>query len=376
MSLLPEKPLTFSPQLAATLGLEEAVLLQALIEIAHHRQSENPAASHWVEASSSYLASLLPFWQAAHIFQLAENLQQKGVIHIHHSQAGNAGSLKFSLDHSQPSASPSPAPSASTAASSPSGSHRITQDWQPEPDVVAQLNQYGIPHQFIQNILPEFITYWGERGEPHYSWGSKFLKHCLRLWREQQDRDAKQLRESAMHSSWRPSRDAMEILTRQAGINSNFIEDAIPEFILYWSERGNSSSTWNSRFVQHVRRQWLKYNATIEHDSDPHVMRPDWLPTEDLYEVLKLANIPREFAEQEIPAFVLYWRETGRAENSWNTKFLQYIKKRWSSSQPASTLPAAMQANNDHGKRQSSAQPVSTRNRSIVEDLTDRSWAN
>jgi hypothetical protein len=45
----------------------------------------------------------------------------------------------------------------------------------------------------------------------------------------------------------------MDILVNQGGINPNFIEDAVPEFILYWRDRGDVSSTWDSKFIQHVR---------------------------------------------------------------------------------------------------------------------------
>ena len=364
MSLLPEKPLTFSPQLAATLGLEEAILLQALIEISYHQHAKHLSGG-WLDLDITYLANLLPFWSEADIQRLIHHLQQQGVIGLDkfHQQTGK--SLRVSLDQSLAGS-----PAQNHAVEQPDNLRMIRQ-WQPETDVITQLHQYGIPADFIQQQLPEFITYWRERDEPHYSWGSKFLKHILRLWRQQQVEDAKEEKEIAMHSQWLPSADAMEILHLQAGINPNFIEDAIPEFILYWKERGNRSSTWNTRFVQHVRRQWIKFNATLEHCSDPHVIPGDWRPTEDLYEVLKLANIPRTFAEQEIPGFVLYWRETGRAENSWNTKFLQFIKRRWTNN-----LTTTTQANNDHRTHQPVTRPVSTRDRSIIDDLTDRSWAN
>ena len=50
----------------------------------------------------------------------------------------------------------------------------------------------------------------------------------------------------------------------KGGINTNFIEDAIPEFVLYWKERGDKSNTWDSKFVQHVKRQWNFYTGLTE----------------------------------------------------------------------------------------------------------------
>lgn len=360
MSLLPEKPLVFSPQLAATLGLEEAVLFQALSEVRCHQSGVSP---HWIELNGDYLARLLPFWQESDVLRIALNLQHQGVLLTEKPQASD-GVLRFALkdklsQQARTRRSKNVAP----------GSKQMSQSWQPENDVITQLTQYGIPRAFIDTQVPEFITYWSERGEPHYSWGSKFLKQVVRLWREQQNREARQQGESPMSSDWRPSPDAIDILTGQAGISPNFVEDAIPEFILYWQDKGTRSSTWNSQFIHHVRKQWVRYTSTIEHQSDPRPIAADWQPGEDLFEVLKLANIPRTFAEQQLPGFVLYWRETGSPHNSWNTKFLQYIKRQWAYGQSNQMEP-------DNGKQQRPHRAVSTRNTSLVEDLTDRSWAS
>ena len=52
-SLLPERPLVVSPTLAATIGLEEAVMLQSLAEVISHRPNLKRHAStlQWVELS-------------------------------------------------------------------------------------------------------------------------------------------------------------------------------------------------------------------------------------------------------------------------------------------------------------------------------------
>ena len=54
---------------------------------------------------------------------------------------------------------------------------------------------------------------------------------------------AAQQKSSEMTEQWQPDIDAIEILLR-AGVDKNFIEDAVPEFVLYWRERGDNTSTW------------------------------------------------------------------------------------------------------------------------------------
>ncbi|HEY8384887.1 MAG TPA: DnaT-like ssDNA-binding domain-containing protein [Porticoccaceae bacterium] len=364
MSLLPERHLLVSPQLAATLGLEEALLYQLLAECQAICRGEIHRGEAWFSLDCQQLQTLLPFWSSQDIRRISHSLRDKGVLAIDSLPFGIDTEFRFAFTTGNP------AGLARTERRAPerTPTRLLHPDWVPAPDVVAQLVQYGIPHDFIEQQIAEFVTYWSERREPRHSWNAKFLKHVLRLWREEEARSAQRGRETLMDPLWQPSPDAVRILVEQAGINRNFVEDAVPEFILYWRDRGERRSTWNSDFVRHVKRQWARFTASLEHDSDPCPLDSNWQPSNDLYEVLSLANIPREFALSELPAFVLFWRENGHATNSWNTKFLQHVKRQWARQ--------ATEGERNHERRQSSGAPVSTRHRSLVDDLSDRSWAD
>ncbi|MGK2915130.1 MAG: DnaT-like ssDNA-binding domain-containing protein [Porticoccaceae bacterium] len=371
MRLIPEKPLVFSPQLAATLGLEEAILLQILDDIMACHQPEERNGFRWLDIDAGLLSRLAPFWSLADLQRIAANLRDKGVLLIGSAPLTSSQCLRYAFNEGgqrnpperrQPSAPPS------------RGANLISQRWQPEDDVLAQLAQYGIAADFALAQVGEFVTYWSERNEPRHSWGGRFLKQVLRLWREQESEQARRGQEIPMAPDWRPSADAMEILCQQAGINYNFVEDAIPEFVLYWRERGNSSSTWNSQFIQHVRRQWARYTSAVERDSEPRPMSADWQPGETLYEVLALANIERDFATELVPEFVLYWRESGQISNTWNTKFLQYVKRQWAYHCDGARNHLATTAHG--GAPQRSQHAGSTRHRNLADELNDRSWAN
>ena len=99
---------------------------------------------------------------------------------------------------------------------------------------------------------------------------------------------------------WRPSADALEILARN-DIDGEFIEQAIPEFILYWRERGSAPKELNSRFIQHIRLQWARYTSAITHSTEPTRIAKDWAPSRDVYDILKLSHIDRDFADKLIP---------------------------------------------------------------------------
>lgn len=380
MSLIPEKPLVISPSLAATIGLEEAVLLQALNELMCHGEPEPNNGYQWLNTNWHQLQKITPFWGAEDIQRIVTNLRDKGVLLLASAPFSKSHELRFAFNElitqdNIPAAQGQPqkslqAPHAQLSPQQKQGAKRLVPDWEPESEVIRQLAQYNIPAEFISAQLPEFITYWTERNEPKFSWGSKFIKHVLRLWREQQTETAKRGQQSSMSNDWQPSRDAMEILTRQAGINGNFVEDAIPEFILYWMERGDASNTWNSRFIMHVKRQWARFTTTMEHDSEPRALPADWQPSEELYEVLNLANIHRSFAEHLVPEFVLYWRDSGQIYNSWNTKFLQQVKRAWSRQQSGSTQVT------NNGQQQRTHRSNSTRSSNLIDELSDRSWAS
>lgn len=355
MSLIPEKPLLFFPHVAVALGLHEAILLQALKEIAAHRPGEERNGFAWHEVAGAEVLELLPFWSEADLRTLAARLRDQGVLLIGSGPLSATGRWRFAFNERRPAAARAVAP----------GVQPMRPDWQPERDLLGQLAQYGISAEFALQQVPEFVTYWSERGEPRHSWGAKFLKQVLRCWREQEVRQARG-EQQPMTADWRPSADAVEILVR-ADINRHFIDDAVPEFILYWRDRGTLSSTWNSQFVQHVRRQWASYTATLAKDSTPRPMAPDWRPDADVYEVLALAGIGRAFGESLVPEFVLYWQENGAALSTWNTKFLQYVKRQWAYSNQVTGT--------QHENRRTSGQRGGTRSRDLLEELGDRSWA-
>ncbi|MDM3871909.1 DnaT-like ssDNA-binding domain-containing protein [Porticoccus sp. W117] len=371
MSLIPEKPLTLSPSLAATIGLEEALLLGILGEFIDYGITEQHNNFNWLEVSAAQLHKAAPFWNERDIQRICNNLRSQGILLIASAPFSECGQLRFAINESSTAQSPAaPQPAAAPAVR---GANHIAHNWQPDDELLRQLAQYSIPQTFALQQVPEFVTYWSERGEPQHSWGSKFIKQVLRAWRDEQTRENRNNREAAMAPQWRPSQDAMDILTQQAGISEHFIEDAIPEFVLYWCERGERSSTWNSRFILHIKKQWARFTAVIKNDAEPRPISGDWQPDDTVYDVLALANIDRQFAERQVAEFVLYWKDTGRVESSWNTRFLQNVKRQWARH---NALPEPSTASDRNERQQRPYRASGSRGRSAVQQLTDRSWAS
>ena len=381
MKLLPERPILFSPSLAATLGLEEAVLLGVLADMTTHMPENDPRRQHrngfdWYQLPESKIRDALPFWQTDDIRRICHSLREKGVLLVGAQNYGSGADFKMAFNertvpdnHQSASARPAPVPSIaapqpprlSQTGDDPVFSKRpMTANWQPDKDTLTQLAQHSIPASFALQYVPEFVTYWRQRGDTQHSWGAKFMQHVIRKWRDFQALQHQRSQESHLDRNWLPSEDAYEILVNRAGIHREFVDDAIPEFILYWQERGEKSGTWNTKFIQHVRLQWGKYRSTLGHALEPKPIADNWQPAMEVYEVLAMANINADFARKLVPEFVLYWRDNGQAQSSWNSRFLQYVKRQWA---------------HHHAMTPAGANSRSTRDISLEEQVNDRSWA-
>lgn len=392
-SLIPERPLLVSPSLAATIGLEEACMLSLLGDMATYRPLLARDGQEWLDVDEELITRAMPFWSAQDIQRISKNLRDLGIILL--SSAPFTESRRLTVAFNDGKATPAPAEQNRplpiinmSNVGRDGGANLIAPNWQPDQELLRQIAQHNIPDDFIRLQIPEFITYWRERGETSHSWGAKFLKDVLHKWRNHQTQIARQARENneeflnrdkdvAMHMSWRPSNDALEVLVKHANISYAFVEDAIPEFVLYWQERGEVGRTWNSKFIQHVKRQWVRYSSALENDTEPKRIPENWQPSTEVFDVLRLAEIKADFAKNQVAEFVLFWRESNQLYASWNTKFLQHVKYHWAKQHALTTRiqPPFSQQGNHHAGQQAHHSANSTRDRSLVQDLTDRSWA-
>lgn len=303
--------LSFSKDAAKTLGLSEAVVLET---IKTKIQSQN---NQFIELDSVLKETI--FWDEKKTITLISKLQLRGLVNF------DKDKKRISLVLSKKKIKDTNVDKKGFGERTESF---MEKNWEPDAALIDQASEYGISKSFVLSQLDDFIHLHREKSDTSYSWGVKFLRFVIKKWRSQEISDIKQLKRKPIDQSWQPDEEAIEILTK-AGINKEFIKNEIPEFILYWSEKGDVSDTWNSKFIGQVRRQWAKTQHLIDNSELPEPISSDWKPNQDFYEVLALTEIDKTFADSVLNEFILYWKETGQAHNSWNSKFFQHVKYQW-----------------------------------------------
>ncbi|MFK4754299.1 DnaT-like ssDNA-binding domain-containing protein [Oceanobacter antarcticus] len=393
-----------SVTLAATIGLEDAVLLTIINQAA---VLQHDSSRHGIRLARETVRQQLPFWDDVTIRRTLASLVDKGLVRLHGPMYPESIELVLSFDQSQSTVNASAQQgetsqamgtgsigrgsigrgsigtgSPSTSAI-PTGHQGISNDWQPGADTLTRLQQHGIPTSFIWIQRDAFLLQGQEQGANRNDWNTRFFRFVKKQWvyaqndaERQRLQQENQLNRSGFNVAsdeaapighqWRPSEDALQILQR-SGIDQQFIDDAVAEFILYWRERGDALKTWNSKFIQHIRQQWARYSAAMEHSTVPLPIASDWQPSRDCYDILAMAHIDPQFARERVAEFVLYWRDSHQVHNSWNSRFLQYIKQQWARqlSQPTT----------QGGKNgQTTAEPDYTTVEASLRRLNDTSW--
>tara|TARA_Y100001970_G_scaffold32799_1_gene40681 strand:+ start:2764 stop:3594 length:831 start_codon:yes stop_codon:yes gene_type:complete len=128
-----------------------------------------------------------------------------------------------------------------------------------------------------------------------------------------------------LDNNWHPAKETFEIL-KMTDIPDNFCELKLKEFKIYWIERGQKKNNWNSTFIDFLRREWTK-----EINSEkklPHTIDENWYPDEDVFDILNLSEIDKESALKYLREFILYWKDKGEALTTWNSKFIDHVKRR------------------------------------------------
>ena len=124
----------------------------------------------------------------------------------------------------------------------------------------------------------------------------------------------------------------------------------------------------NSKFIQYARQKMAHHDNGLQHTTIPQQIAADFQPNEAVYETLAMAGVDRAYASSLVGEFVLYWRDSKQVHTSWNSKFLQHVKFQYQRQQEQLSGKASTGGGSGSIDR--------TKDRSIVDDLSDTSWAS
>ena len=105
-SLIPERPLTISPSLATTIGLEEAVLLQVLNDCMEYGEAKQQGGYQWFSLCRDKLQKQLPFWDAGELQRISQSLKDKGIILIESAPLTQSEQFCFAMNEQLQTAVP------------------------------------------------------------------------------------------------------------------------------------------------------------------------------------------------------------------------------------------------------------------------------
>src|SRR5690606_33607510 len=60
-----------------------------------------------------------------------------------------------------------------------------------------------------------------------------------------------------------------------------------------------------------------------------HRIPPNWQPSDDVMRQLAQRDIPEQFAREQLPEFITYWRERDEPAHAWGAKFLRAVVHAW-----------------------------------------------
>ena len=208
--------LLVSPTLAQTLGLEEALLLQLIQEMALLQGRET------VVFSEAQRQQCLPFWSRNQFGTVLQRLSAQGVIqvsgqepwHIQGAQrigTATQGSQSQAMPATAaPVTAPPPAPTDAVPVYSVANEARLRnqsdedlaylkpqpaaranhrarrskmhRDWEPSEEFPQLLSFHDIPIQFALSELAKFRQYYGATDRTEISWDVRFLNWVQRAW--------------------------------------------------------------------------------------------------------------------------------------------------------------------------------------------------
>ncbi|MGK0443781.1 MAG: hypothetical protein ACJA1U_000709 [Bermanella sp.] len=84
------------------------------------------------------------------------------------------------------------------------------------------------------------------------------------------------------------------------------------------------------RWVNKRNKEDQSHPAVFQGDANRKMqMDAQWQPEATTLEILQKAGVDPSFIQDCVSEFILYWQEKGDAHDTWNTKFVAWVRRQW-----------------------------------------------
>ena len=288
----------FSKDIAESIGLEEAIIFETI------------KSQETKRISKKEIIKFLSYISETKIIKCLEKLKKLNLIEL------NSGFASLKIIKTRPIKT--------TAIKDNSGSFLR--------EIAFQAKQLGVKKNTIRSNLDHLKKRLSSSKQKNII-RDEILKFLVAEQKKFNKRNYLPNKKTSIEKTWLPNMDAVSIL-KSAEVSEEFITNSIPEFILFWREKNFKSDSWNTLFVNHVRKEWAKFTNRINDKNKPKKMVANWEPDPSCYDVLKLAKINKKFAAEQLAEFRIFWIDTNEIMTSWNSKFIQHVKYKWHKKNP------------------------------------------
>lgn len=235
-AIIPEPPLLVLPSLAVAVGLPGAMVLQQLHFLSHHRRPDRNG-ERWVEMGNADLQHTFPFLSKNTLFRAVYKLRDDGLLTI---KAVDGKSNRYRLEYDGIDQALAKLDEDDTLPKM----GRPKMGREPTQDGVGTLPKMG--RASIKEVLDS---------ESSVNQGGV-------------DKHETEVKAGPlMTATWTPSQACQDQLL-DAGFGLDFLRKVLPEFRMYWSNRGEARP-WDACFAAHVRQQHGKAKAPVPEKLPP-----------------------------------------------------------------------------------------------------------
>jgi len=215
--------LLVSPSLAQTLGLEEALLLQLLLEMQQLQGAQE------ISFTEQQRTELLPFWSFNQFGNILKRLQAQGVIQVR-------GAKPWTIICDLPDMADQPKP--------------ITE---PASTPTSPVEIEAIPTAPVQTMATETVPVYSMMNEARQR--NQYDDDLAYLKPSGQAKPAGRARKSRMHQEWEPTEDFPQLLAFH-DIPLEFALSELAKFRQYYTATDRTEISWDVRYLNWVQRSW------------------------------------------------------------------------------------------------------------------------